>query len=286
MAKNKKNKTRKLTHRYRLVIINDDTYEEKLSFKLSRLNVYVYGGIFSLLLIILTTLLIAFTPLREYIPGYTSTKLHQRTQILLDSLQVMEQRQQAIEAKMKVLNGILLGKIPGDKIQDTLNRVSSLLPPVHKDSLYASHNDSVFRKEVEKMKSYSISGSGIDVSGQLFLSPVKGIVTAHYNPEEKHYAVDIAVAKDTPVKSVFDGVVIFSEWSAATGHVLMIDNGNAIAVYKHNSVLFKHQGDKVKAGEVISLAGSEGKESSGPHLHFELWFNGVPVDPEQYLEFE
>jgi len=108
----------------------------------------------------------------------------------------------------------------------------------------------------------------------------------HFNPDKKHYAVDIAVPKDTPVKAVYDAVVLFSEWSADTGYVIVLDHGKFVSVYKHNATVFKKQGDKVKAGEVIALAGSEGEESTGPHLHFELWINGIAVDPEQYFEFE
>ncbi len=284
--KNKKKAQKKLTNKYRLVIINDDTYEEKLSFKLTRLNVYVFGGLFSMMLILMTILLIAFTPLREYIPGYSSAQLRKKTHLLIDSLQSITERQQALETKMYVLQQILSGKVPAEKFHNAMDSALRHMPPVSADSMYASHQDSLFRKEVERMKSFSINDISDKEVSEMFLSPVKGVVTAHFDPTKKHYAVDIAVTKDTPVKAIFDGQVLFSEWSAATGYVLMVDHGNFISVYKHNSSVMKEQGEKVKAGEVIALAGSEGEESSGPHLHFELWINGVPVDPEQYLEFD
>ena len=116
---------------------------------------------------------------------------------------------------------------------------------------------------------------------------MKGTVSEGYNPEEKHYAVDIVTAKDAPVKATADGTVIFAEWTAETGYVIILEHKNGlISVYKHNASLAKEQGELVKAGEVIATAGNTGELSTGPHLHFEIWSEGYPIDPANFIDFD
>jgi murein DD-endopeptidase MepM/ murein hydrolase activator NlpD len=119
-----------------------------------------------------------------------------------------------------------------------------------------------------------------------FFTPLKGVVTNRFNPSQQHFGLDIASAKNEAVKAAYDGTVIFAEWTAETGYVMAIQHtGNVISVYKHNSVLLRKQGSFVRAGETISIVGTSGEYSTGPHLHFELWIRGKAVDPEQYLAF-
>lgn len=289
MAKTPKNKGRfkeKLISKYRLVILNEDTFEEKISFKLTRLNVFILGGLFSILLIVGTIFLIAFTPLREYIPGYSSIKLKKEaTQLVykVDSLeQVLKVNNVYIEKIRKLLTG---------EIADVQFDKDSVLQSIHYDkdtiNLEPSNIDLEFRQEIESTDRYSIFDQAIKGAEIVFFAPVSGIITDGYNLETKHFAVDIAVEMGTPVKSVADGTVIFAEWTADTGHVIIIEHtGGFISVYKHNTSLHKQQGDLVKSGEVIASAGNTGEFSTGPHLHFELWNEGYPVDPTNYIDFE
>lgn len=283
---NKKKFTKKLLHKYRLVILNEDTFEERLSFKLTKLNLFVAITSSAILLIALTTFIIAFTGLREYIPGYSSAKLKKQATELsykTDSLQTaLMLNNQYYESIRRVLTG--------DLEVSSLNR-DSLLSTQKIDSesfdLNPSRADSLLRKEVEQEDKYNVlQTAGSDVEFALF-PPVKGPITEPYNLKSKHYAVDIVVAKNAPVKSVADGRVIFAEWSAGTGYVIIVEhNYGLLSVYKHNSSLTKEQGDFVKSGEVIAAAGSAGELTTGPHLHFELWNEGNPVNPTDYIDFD
>lgn len=289
MAKTKGEKRKlkkKLLHKYRLVILNEDTFEEQVSFKLTRLNVFILLGFSAILVIAFTTYLIAYTPLREYIPGYSSTKLKKETTQLMfetDSLKrTLDINQQFYTSIHKVLTG--------DVESVDLNRDSiALLRPkdVEGIDLQPSPEDSLLREKVAREDRYNLfkpATSGVTYS---LFPPVKGNITEGYDVDKKHYAVDVVVPRDTPVKAVADGTVIFAEWTAETGYVIILEHANnLISVYKHNASLNKQQGDLVKAGEVIATVGSTGKYSTGPHLHFELWSGGYPVNPLNYINFE
>jgi len=288
MAKPKERKKfkKRLLHKYRLLILNEDTFEERVSFKLTRLNVFIVVGFSVIILIALTTLLIAYTPLREYIPGYSSVKLRrQATELMFetDSLKrKLDINQQYYSSIKKVLTG--------DVDEVGFNKDSILLIEPRDTgglNIQISKEDSLLREQVANEDRYNLfEPASSTVSFSLF-PPVKGNITEGYDAEEKHYAVDVVVPKNEAIKAAADGTVIFSEWTADTGYVIILDHGNnLISVYKHNASLTKDQGDLVKAGEVIATAGSTGKLSTGPHLHFELWNNGYPVDPTNYISFE
>lgn len=277
--------SRKLLHKYRLVVLNDDTFEERFSFKLNRLNVFVFSAIFALVLVGVTTLIIAFTPLREYIPGYSSTSLKNKATDLAyttDSLQqVVALNEQYIASIRRVLSG--------DVSTVEFNR-DSILEAAKLDitqvDLTPSRADSLLRDQVEQEDKYNIFDADNQKNFVLF-PPVNGTVTDRYDPKVKHYAVDIVSAKDAPVKAVADGTVIFASWTTDTGFVIIIDHGNnLISVYKHNSSLNKEQGEVVSSGEVIAIVGNTGELSTGPHLHFELWSDGYPIDPTQFIDFD
>jgi len=283
---NKKKFTKKLLHKYRLVVLNEDTFEERLSFKLTKLNLFVAITSSAILLIALTTFIIAFTGLREYIPGYSSTKLkRQATELTYktDSLQTaLMLNNQFYESIRKVLTGDLeIGNLNRDSILNTQRIDSEYI------DLSPSRADSLLREEVALEDKYNVlQTAGSDIEFALF-PPVKGPITEAYNIKTRHYAIDIVVAKNAPVKSVADGRVIFAEWSAETGYVMIIEhNYGLLSVYKHNSSLTKEQGDFVRSGEVVAAAGSAGELTTGPHLHFELWNEGNPVNPQDYIDFD
>jgi len=289
MARQKKDRKKfknKLLHKYRLVILNEDTFEERFSVKLTRLNVFVLMSFSAILLVAATTVLIAFTPLREYIPGYSSTALKKQATVLnykTDSLQrVIALNEKYFESIKRVLKGdvktVAINK-------DSIIKAAEL--DMDKIILIPSKEDSLLRAKVNKEDKYSLFESATSRVNFVLFPPVNGTISEGYNVEEKHFAIDVVVAKDTPVKAAADGTIILSEWTTQTGYVVIIDHGNGlISVYKHNASLTKSQGDLVKSGEVIAISGNTGELSTGPHLHFELWSDGYPIDPTTFIDFE
>ncbi|MCK8523346.1 M23 family metallopeptidase [Aquimarina sp. D1M17] len=289
MAKKKKEQkriTKKLLNKYRLVILNEDTFEERISFKLNRLNVFVLVTITSIVLVAGTTFLIAFTPLREYIPGYSSTSLNLKATQLVATADSLESRIHINQQYYKSIKKVLTGDVKTVEFDIDSAVQSQKIDPAEID-LSPSDRDIKLREEVSKEDKYSLFESekaSLDFS---LFAPVKGNITSKYDVTEKHYGVDIAVPKDTPIQAAASGIVIFSEWTAETGYVIILKHGNGlITVYKHNASLTKQQGEQVKAGEVIAAAGSTGELSTGPHLHFELWRDGYPTDPTNFIDFE
>lgn len=287
MAKkqNEKKFKKKLLHKYRLVVLNEDTFEERFAIKLTRLNVFVIVSLGTILLIAGTIFLIAFTSLKEYIPGYSSTALKKQATVLnykTDSLQnVINLNEQYYASIKKVLTGdVSTVEFNRDSIIDasTIDAGSLDLKPTKEDSL--------LRDLVDKEDKYNVFESAISSTNFVLFPPVNGTISEGYNIKEKHFAVDIVVAKDTPVKATADGTVIFAEWTTETGYVVIIEHGyEMLSVYKHNASLTKQQGDLVKSGEVIAMAGNTGELTTGPHLHFELWNRGYAVDPTKFIDF-
>lgn len=284
--KEKKKFTKKLLHKYRLVILNEDTFEERFAIKLTRLNVFVIASLSTILLISGTILLIAFTPLKEYIPGYSSTALKRQANKLYDktdSLQeVIAMNERYYESIKKVLTGdVKTVEFNKDSIIEAAEKDISEL------SLSPSKEDSILRAKVDKEDKYSLFESATAKVNFVLFPPVTGTISEAYDASTKHFAVDLVVAKDTPVKATADGTVIFAEWTTQTGYVIIIEHSDGlISVYKHNASLTKDQGDLVTAGEVIAISGNTGELTTGPHLHFELWSNGYPVDPTTFIDFE
>ena len=277
---------RRLLDKYRLMILNENTFEERLSFKLTRLNVFVMSSLAAIFFIALTYILIAFTPLREYIPGYSSTALKKKATELsykTDSLQrIIVMNDRYYESIKKVLTG--------DVNAVDFNR-DSIIQAVKLEASEVDLNpiaeDSLLREKVDKEDKYNLFESATTATNFVLFPPVNGTISEPYNAKEKHYAVDIVVAKDTPIKATADGIVIFAEWTAGTGYVIIVEHSyGLISIYKHNEALTKAQGDLVKAGEVIATAGNTGELSTGPHLHFELWNDGYPINPTNFIDFK
>ena len=283
--KNKKQLRKKLLHKYRLVVLNEDTFEEKLAVRLTRLNVFIFTSFSIIILIVLTTIFIAFTPLREYIPGYTSPKLQAQAIYLenkTDSLyQIAKMNDRYINSIKMVLSGeAAFESIDKDSIYASVRADEDSL------KLYPSKADSILRIKVDNEDKYNLFESATSVKNFVFMPPLKGIISSGYDVNIQHYAVDIAVSAGTPVKAVADGRVVLASWTSDSGFVVIIDHGNQmLSVYKHNEVLTKEQGDFVKSQEVIARSGSSGELSTGPHLHFELWSDGNPIDPTNFINF-
>lgn len=285
--KDKRKIKQKLLHKYRLVILNEDTFEERLSFQLSKLNVILLSTISAIILISGTALLIAFTPLKEYIPGYSSTVLKNeatRLRLTVDSLTTIVDRNSAY---FQSIRNVLVGKVDSLDTEEryTLNETPAINPDTV--NLSASQKDSILRVKVEQEDKYSLLERASFSADFTLFPPVSGRISETYNAQEKHFAVDIATDKNEAVKATLDGTIIFAEWTVETGFVIIIEhNLGLISVYKHNSSLLKSQGDLVTAGEAIAVVGDTGEFSYGPHLHFELWVDGYPVNPSDYINFE
>ncbi|WP_298762467.1 M23 family metallopeptidase [uncultured Polaribacter sp.] len=285
----KKNKKKgkikqKLTDKYRLVVLNEDTFEERFSLKLSLLNVFVLGGFFSIFLIAITTVLIAFTPIKEYIPGYSSSKLKATAVKLTFEADSLKQKLAVLENYTKAIKPVLTGEITSeeiDSIQENAKRIA-----INELDLNATKQDSIFRKKIELKNKFAIENSNTNNIKIVFFAPLNGTISQNFESNTKHFAVDIVAKTGTPVKAVADGTVIFSGWTAETGYVILLKhNKDFISVYKHNGNLLKDQGDIVKSGEVIASVGATGELTTGTHLHFELWKGGYAVNPSNFIDF-
>ena len=284
----------KLLRTYQVIFFDARSMQERFSIKLNRYTVILFIFIISLFSIIITFLLIAYTPIKEYIPGYATDFVTQENKIkklayMSDSLSVELNN---YKLYVENIDNILNGRIQKSDIRKTLPPLDSIpqldsISRLNKISLKPTKRDSAFRVEIEKEDrwNFDIANQAEDLELVLF-KPVDGIITDGFDANRKHFAIDIACRKGEPIKAVADGTVIFADWSLDTGYVIILfHSNNMMSIYKHNSQLYKQTGDLVKVGEVIAAAGSEGELSTGPHLHFELWINRTPVDPSNYLNF-
>ena len=275
----------KLLNKYRLVVLNEETYEEQLYFRLTRLNVMIISILLISIFVTGTVLLIASTPLKEFIPGYSSTAMRAQAAenaIKLDSLN------RAYDQSIRYLNSIqqvLVGDLKFDELNESPITLDSFSKRP-KAIVSMSIDDSLLRAMVDQEDKYNFQGGSKSKINFVLFPPAQGDLSQTYDPTNKHYAVDIVLKENAPIKAVADGTVIFSEWTAGTGHVIIIEHPfGLISAYKHNASLSKQQGDYVVAGEVIASAGNTGELSTGWHLHFELWSDGYPMNPESFIDF-
>lgn len=282
---NKKKLQTKLLHKYRLVVLNEDTFEERFAVKLTRLNVFSLSSLAAIILIILTTLLIVLTPLREYIPGYSSAALQKQALNLSYKTDSLLKAINMNDLYIKSIKSALSGEVSSVVInKDSIFKAAQADTDVFE--LIPSAADSILREKVSREDKYNLFKTAISSKDFVFFPPVNGPLSAGFDSKEKHYAVDIVTPINTPVKSTSDGRVIFTSWTSEAGYVIIIDHGDElISVYKHNSSLTKSQGEIVKSREVIAISGGSGELSTGPHLHFELWSNGVPLNPANFMDF-
>lgn len=284
MAKRSKNQKRvqRWRNKFRFVILNDDTFEEVLTVKLSPLNIFT-GSVFAILFTIaITTLVIAYTPLKEMIPGYASSKLRRESinlALKADSLETsVRLNKQYINGIQRILNGEVIDSVLIDlqEGEDSLDAVILSSP---------SAQDSAFRQWVEEENEFTLDQNAPELDIPQLMAPVDGLVTSSFESSKGHYAVDIAAPKNSPVKSCYEGTVVYADWSSETGHVIIVQHErNLLSAYKHNSALLKTVGDYVRSGEAIAIIGNSGENSTGPHLHFELWYDGYAINPEEYIK--
>ncbi len=293
--KEKKTLKERLKNKVRLIIMNDETFEEVGSHRLTLLNVYLVISSVIVAVALVVVLLIFYTPLRRYVPGYgkldeRSILFEMQRDIELLEKQLLEQTTYS-ESFRRMITGEVPDEMGGDSISADLEAEDSIL------QVARIQEDEVLRKEMElsekererelMSRSIGVSARDLPIDQLYFIPPVIGTISAGYMPERQHFGVDVLAPQNTPVKATLDGYVILSDWTLETGHTIGIQHENSLlSFYKHNSALLKKVGTVVKAGEAIAIIGNSGTLSSGPHLHFELWHNGRPVNPEDYLSFE
>jgi murein DD-endopeptidase MepM/ murein hydrolase activator NlpD len=254
------------------------------------MNVYVLVSTILVILVLITVSAIVYTPLKEYIPGYSDVNMRRNIMELKLKSDSLEKQMLSNELYLKNIRRIIKGDLPVDAIDDSAHAVPSNYDSINLDK--HSEAEKQLRQDVEQQEKFSVSSmeniatGKSSIRGFHFFVPVKGYVTQSFNATKQHFGVDIVAPLNEPIKATLDGIVVFSGFTAETGYVLAIQhNNNLISLYKHNSVLMKQQGDHVKAGDVIAIIGNTGELTSGPHLHFELWYNGLPLNPEEYIVF-
>lgn len=276
----------KLTNKYRMVLLNEDTFEEVGNIRLTRLNLIALVGIVMILLIAMIFSLIAYTNIRELIPGYPDAAMRQHIRqnaMKVDSLAYeLVIRDQYFDN----LKRIISGEMPENYMNDTTGRVDA-----KEITFLRSSNDALLRQQVEAEEHFRLSvldaaQANRNLYDMHFFTPVNGIITRSFDPMEGHFGVDLVAVPNEVVKATLDGTVTMSTWTLETGYVIQIQHDNAlISVYKHNATLFKSVGQKVVAGDAIAIVGNSGEFTTGPHLHFELWHDRVPLNPVDYMAF-
>ena len=276
----------KLKQRLRIVLFDDQSYKELNSITLTRFQILTRILSVLLLFFSLTAALIAFSSLREYIPGYSPPNLSEelvrlslKTDQLLEEIELKDQ-------KLKLLDKVLRG----ESFDDSVHEDSSRNVLVRDGGLKASKNDSLFRQAIEREGRFDVfsetSDKPLELINIAFYAPLKGIISDSFNLQNDHFGVDILAAENEAIKASLGGTVVFSDWTSETGYSIAIQHdNNIVSLYKHNSVLLKKTGELVKAGDVIAIIGNSGEFSSGPHLHFELWHKGNAIDPEHHILF-
>lgn len=284
-----------IKHKHRFVVMDTDTFKEKFSFQLSGINLFVTVGITVIVFIILTTVLIAFTPLREFIPGYTDIRMVEQTYAnarTIDSLEVQVANQ---EWMLNTIRGVLSGEEMGSEVEELKNDSTVTLEQLA--AVYRrSVEDSLLREEVEREDNrYQVRVASaqntavvenVSAVNRLFFPPLKGKILKKYESSARHLGVDISGPTNQTVNAAYSGTVVSASFTADAGYVIAIQHpGNVVTLYRNNGSLLKHQGDAVRAGEPIAYVGNAGFREQGPYLHFEIWVNGTPVNPEKYISF-
>ena len=272
----------KALRKYRFVIMTDDSFEEKLSVRLSRLNIFAFAGFVVFFCFFSAILLITTTPLTEYVPGKATSEVQQELMALTIKSDSLLNALQAQQIYLENLRNI----INGDKLVSP--KITTLTENPESDiSFEKSIEDSLLRVAVESEDKGSIQTNNKKKNELLmFFPPIKGVITDGFNTKTKHFGIDLVAKEKTRILAVLEGTVIISHWTHETGYVIGIQHKNDyLSLYKHNSVLLKSVGDFVNIGDPIAIIGNSGELSSGPHLHFELWRQGIAINPEEYILF-
>ena len=281
--KKKKNSWRDVKIKYRLMITNETHLNEVVSIRLSKLKLLLLAVFSFLFFFLLMSLLILFTPVKNFLPGYLDEKFRGELvgySLLIDSL-ADESRKK--DLYLNNIRDILQGNVKSEK----LLLVDSVQVKVGTDDLKQSEKEGEFKKKFEEEEKYNLSLTETPVSNMpVFFLPVKGIVTSEFDDQKKHFGIDIATVTNEAVVAVLDGIVIYAGFDPNVGNIILLQHSNEfLSIYKHNAVVLKKEGDFVNGGDVIALSGNTGVLSTGSHLHFELWHKRKAVNPKEYIIF-
>lgn len=285
--KKKKNIKHKLIYHYRWLIVDEDTNESKVSFRLNILNFLLLFSLFLTTCFFAIFLLLKYTPVKEYFlnsSGVNSSIAEHRELLKLnDEMMALEDSLKKNELYLTAISNVISGKFKAAEVDSLLAKQTPVL--LDDKKLKASEKDSIFRIEIAKEELEGLK-KVTTKENQLLFPPVRGIVTSSYDVKTGHLATDIAASKGDDVKTIADGKIVLIDWSPDTGNIIMVQHDNdMISIYKHCSQVFKKVGDEVGRGDVIASVGNGGELTTGPHLHFELWIKGNAVNPEEYIDF-
>jgi murein DD-endopeptidase MepM/ murein hydrolase activator NlpD len=282
----------RLKSRYRLVLVNDVTFDERFSAFLTPLNVIAMVAAIFFVISALVVGIIVLTPLKEYIPGYSDSRTRinaLQAAVRADSL---AEAQRVYEQYFESVNRVLAGDVYGDTTGLNDLQLADQRITYQSLSFAISKEDSLLRQEIESEERFALNpGAGlsslsIGLPGVFFFAPLRGIVLSSFDASISHFGVDIAASEGDPVSAVYTGTVVLSSFTSDGGYVIQLQHpNNLISVYKHNAAILRRVGDRVEAGDIIAMVGNTGEHSDGPHLHFELWYNGNPLNPQEFIAF-
>lgn len=281
----------KLKNTYRLVVMNNETFEEVVSQKISLQNIYLLLSTLIVVVAAIVVSLIVFTPLKRYIPGYGSGNdvrlVYELTNTIEDLEKQLESQKLYTENVKKILVGENFETVEDVEKEHTGKEISQEnITPVKRSKIDDELREEIAFQEINDIFKEGITNNASVPTEQLyFTAPVNGEISAGFDPD-KHLGVDILAPKNTAIKAVLDGYIFFSDWTLETGNTIGIQHeNNLITFYKHNSALLKKVGSQVKAGEAVAIIGNTGTLSDGPHLHFELWQKGKALNPRDFISF-
>ena len=285
MVKKRKKTTfwKKIRFKYKLSILNENTLEDIFTFRASGLSAFLVVAFFAALLISLTAIVIINTPIRNYLPGYLNSEIRRD---LVDNALKADSLEHALDVQSRYVDNIS-SIFRGDTVKAPVLPVDTL--SVSEKSLAKSKREQEYISNYEEQEKYNLSSlpaSNTIPENIIFFRPVRGVVTTKFDLRGKHFGVDIAAAPKESVLATLKGTVIFTGFDANSGYVIQLQHKNGlVSIYKNNALLLKKDGEDVVAGEAIALAGNTDKSSPGTHLHFEIWFNGFPINPETVIVF-
>lgn len=284
MARFKKTLSNWLNTRHIFIVQNEEDFSEKATYKFTYAKIALFGFLAFMLILTIGIYLVNTVLAQWFDPRYAEQETRKdlvQMSISLDSLnQELENRDQFINSFKKIMQG----DVTSNEVPET--ETAQLSQPSNIDQL--EETDSVFKAEFERGGDFLLTGEieNDELRQLYFFSPITGYISEAFNAQTEHYGIDVVAKKDEPVKSIADGTVVLASWTQSEGNVIAVQHReNLISIYKHNSTLTKEVGDFITAGEIVAIIGNTGELTSGPHLHFELWYNGSAVNPEEFISF-
>ena len=286
MAEQGKTRKRNWHTIYRLVLRKDETLEEVGSYRLTLLNIYILLSSIILVAMGLMAVVIFFTPLKRLVPGYAEPTQHPEYIKLSKKMAALEEELTSYKLYYEHFNKMIRqpDSIAGKKTSYTSRLKSNAAEKTAKTEVTTNEEP---KRAINPVANIAPTPAILNLADYRYLMPpISGVISSGFDAKTDHLGVDILAPHNTPVKAIWDGHVIMADWTLETGYTIGIQHSNdMVSFYKHNATLLKRDGAYVRAGEAVALIGNTGKLTTGPHLHFELWLQGKPVDPTNYIDF-